>query len=77
MKTLLNEIKFPSQKRNGNLTLREREVLILMTSGHNNKAISDELRISPYTVKSHIRNIYKKINTNDRFQATLWAIKYL
>ena len=77
METLQNEIKIPFQKKNGNLTLGEREILALVASGYNNKTISNDLRISPHTVKSHICSIYRKINTNNRFQAALWAVKYL
>jgi len=77
MKRTQNEIKFPFKERNGNLTLREREILFLMTSGFSNKTISDDLRISPHTVGTHITQIYKKTKANNRFQAALWALKYL
>ena len=59
------------------LTLREREVLALIVSGQNSKQVSDKLCISPHTVKTHIYNIYNKINVKSRLQATLWAAKYL
>jgi DNA-binding NarL/FixJ family response regulator len=74
---LQNEVKISFQERNGNLTPREKEILVLVASGYGNKTISDDLRISPHTVKTHICSIYKKINADNRFQAALWAIKNL
>jgi LuxR family transcriptional regulator of csgAB operon len=59
------------------LTFREKEILLKMLTGAGNKKIADDLCISPHTVKTHIYNIYKKLNINNRLQATLWAAKHL
>ena len=59
------------------LTLREKEILILMASGCSNKEMAGKLCLSHHTIKSHIYNIFKKIEVGSRFQAALWAAKYL
>jgi DNA-binding NarL/FixJ family response regulator len=57
------------------LTKREKEVLLLIADGFNNREIADELFISEKTVKNHISNIFKKIDVNDRTQAAIYVYK--
>ena len=59
------------------LTKREMEILSLVTIGTKNDDIADKLCISTHTVKTHLYNVFKKINVEDRLQAALWAAKYL
>jgi LuxR family transcriptional regulator of csgAB operon len=59
------------------LTPRETEILVLVSSGSKNEQIAEELHISPNTVKTHIYNIFKKIDVPNRLQAALWAVKNL
>lgn len=49
-----------------NLTEREVELISLVLKGYSNKEISDELFISTHTVRTHIQNIFKKMNVNRR-----------
>ncbi len=58
-----------------NLTPREMQILRLLTEGDSNPVISEKLSISPHTVKSHVINIMKKINVNNRTQAAVWAVQ--
>lgn len=59
------------------LTYREIEILAHLSRGETNQEISDLLFVSPQTVKSHLYNVYRKINVNNRFQASLWAAENL
>lgn len=59
------------------LTPREKEVLWEIHSGISNNEIAANLSISFHTVKSHISNIFRKINVKNRFQAMLWTARNL
>lgn len=57
------------------LTEREIDVLKLVTQGLNNAEISDKLCISMNTVKTHLKNIFQKLEVEDRTAAALKALK--
>lgn len=59
------------------LTARQKTILSLVASGASNQKIADKLCISTHTVKTHIYNIFRKIDVPSRTQAALWAAKYL
>ncbi len=54
---------------NSPLTNREKEVLQLMAEGNTYTQISDVLFISRETVRTHIRNIYGKLQVNNKSEA--------
>lgn len=56
-----------------NLTDREVEVLKVLATGAKNSDIARSLNLSPHTIKTHIYNIFKKINASNRLQAVNWA----
>ncbi|WP_018924496.1 response regulator [Salsuginibacillus kocurii] len=58
------------------LTKREREVLREITKGNNNGEIALALHITEKTVKTHITNLFSKLDVCDRTQAALLAVKH-
>ena len=48
---------------------REYEVLELLARGHSNKEIADALFVSPNTIKTHLGNLYGKLEVSRRTQA--------
>jgi DNA-binding NarL/FixJ family response regulator len=55
------------------LTLREEEVLELVSQRHTNKEIAQQLVISEYTVKNHLSNILSKLHLRSRAEAARYA----
>ena len=56
-----------------NLSARELEVLHLVAEGFHNDGIAKRLFISPKTVKTHLQNIYKKLDVKSRTEAAVKA----
>src|SRR6266567_3851125 len=55
------------------LTAREREIVALIAAGHSNKAIAEDLFISPATAARHVANILAKLGFSSRAQVAAWA----
>jgi DNA-binding NarL/FixJ family response regulator len=51
------------------LSVRELEILDLLSKGFSNKEISQQLFISPHTVRNHLFNIYEKLHVHSRMEA--------
>lgn len=60
----------------GHLTGREVDVLTLIARGLTNTEIAAELYLTPNSVKSYIRNAYRKIGVARRSQAVAWGITH-
>ncbi|BAK94937.1 two-component response regulator [Tetragenococcus halophilus subsp. halophilus] len=58
------------------LTIREKEVLMLIAQGKSNQEIASELFITLKTVKTHVSNILSKLEVEDRTQAAIYAFKH-
>jgi two-component system, NarL family, response regulator LiaR len=57
------------------LTPREQEVLNMAAKGRSNKQIASELKLGPRTVKSHLVDIFGKLNVESRTEAVIIGLK--
>jgi DNA-binding NarL/FixJ family response regulator len=62
--------------RGEGLSDRESEILALITQGKSNAEVAKLTYLSPNTVKSYIRSIYRKIGAGSRTQAVLWGVDH-
>ncbi len=73
MMRMMNEPEKSDEKQNQiNLTIREREILKLISKEYSNSQIANELFISERTVETHRKNIFRKTNT----KSIVGLIKY-
>lgn len=56
------------------LSTRELEILALVASGLNAREIGRRLFVSPWTVRNHVKAIYRKAGIRSRAQAALLAV---
>lgn len=62
-------------KKETNLTKRELTILNLLVEGNTIDMISAKLHISPFTVDTHTKNIYRKLQVHNRSSVVAKAIK--
>jgi len=55
------------------LSVREREILLLIAHGDSNKGIARALDIAETTVKVHVQHIFRKLNLSSRVQVAIYA----
>jgi DNA-binding NarL/FixJ family response regulator len=59
------------------LTPRQSEILFHIAQGGTNETIGHTLAIHPTTVKTHLTNIYRKLNVGSRLAAVATALKQI
>jgi ATP/maltotriose-dependent transcriptional regulator MalT len=67
-------VHIPSMKEltesvSAQITPREYEILHLLDEGLDNKALARRLMVADSTIRTHLRNIYRKLEVNSRIQA--------
>jgi DNA-binding NarL/FixJ family response regulator len=61
-------------RQSGELTARERRVLVALAAGASNSEIAAQLYVSQATVKTHLAHIYAKLQVNGRHEALSRAV---
>jgi DNA-binding CsgD family transcriptional regulator len=59
----------------GRLSAREREVLTVLATGASVREISEQLALSPHTVKTHLRNAVQRLGARHRAHAIALALR--
>lgn len=58
------------------LTPKETQTLRLLMRGSSNSRIAGELKVSTHTVKTHLYNVFRKLQVSNRVQAVHWAMHH-
>ncbi|GAB5410378.1 MAG: response regulator transcription factor [Balneolaceae bacterium] len=81
-KKVLEMVKNPLERKQDakekapfDLSPAELRILEQVVEGKTNKQIAEDVFLSPWTVKTHIKNIYKKMHVNSRAAAVRLALK--
>ena len=70
--TQMNDVS--QNKKDYNLTIREKQILKLITEGYSNIDVAKELCVTVNTTKAHVASILQKLEVEDRLQAALKAL---
>ncbi|OZB83155.1 MAG: helix-turn-helix transcriptional regulator [Microbacterium sp. 14-71-5] len=62
--------------REEGLTVRESEVLALITQGLSNAEVAERTHLSINSVKTYIRSGYRRIGVTSRTEAVLWGVEH-
>lgn len=65
----------PLPKDSHPFSKREVEIMQMLAKGFSNKEIAQQLLLSEHTVKTHVANIFAKLEVNNRAEAVLQAVK--
>ncbi len=72
-KAALPSIPNPEALKQTGISKREQEVLEYLAQGYSNQEIADRLFVSLNTIKTHVNNLYSKLDVKRRTQAVARA----
>lgn len=74
----LGAASLAAEERRGDprLTRRELEILRLVATGLNTRAIAERVHVSPATVRNHVQNILGKLDAHSRLEAVAYANRH-
>jgi two-component system nitrate/nitrite response regulator NarL len=72
---LVSQIQIRARSDRPALSPREREVLVLIADGLSAPDVGKRLHLSPATVKTHLQNLYEKLEVSDRAAAVARAMR--
>ena len=61
--------------RVGRLTLRERQLITVVSQGFGNSEIAERLHISEATVRNHLTSIFRKLELHSRVELVMYALR--
>jgi DNA-binding NarL/FixJ family response regulator len=65
----------PKDLKSQRFSGRELEILLVLTKGYSNQKIAEKLFLSEHTVKTHLKNIFRKLSVSSRSEAITKAIQ--
>lgn len=66
----------PAVKTAPSLTRRQREILWMLTQGHDNRRISQQAELSVKTVENHLTSLYRALGVQSRLEAVHYALQH-
>jgi DNA-binding NarL/FixJ family response regulator len=72
---LLPQLDRRTRSLGGDLSEREREILVLLARGWTNKAIATELFLSVNTVRNHVQSVLNKLGSHSKLEAVTTAVR--
>lgn len=63
--------KAKAREETTKLSVREEQILVLLSQGYSNKLIADRLELSIDTVCSHLKHVFEKLHVNSRTEAVV------